>query len=231
VTNEELILARCIVPVLGLHPDGGCGPFLGTGFFVLEDHHLLTCAHVLKPWKGAYGITAQEDPPRLYGAEPIAVDEKRDLALLRVKDYTPEKPLSLVDEPEVTLNKLVSCYECGTTVVAGGNINLCPAFRLGNVSRVRDLTSRFGPAGDDMLELSFPALKGASGAPVLGWLPPFPVWGVVTANVSYELLPVQVEEIVDDKGQITEETKFYLPQALAIGVRVIRQFFAQRKKK
>jgi len=231
VADEELIPALCIVPVVGLHPDGGCGPFLGTGFFVFRDHHLLTCAHVLKPWKGKYGISAQEDSPKLYAAEPIAIDEKKDLALLKVKDYTPVKLLPLIDESDITLNQLVSCFEYGTTIVAGGTIDFSPANRLGNVTRVRDLTSRFGPAGDHMLELSFPALKGASGAPVLGWRPPFPVWGVVTANVSYELLPVQVETVVDHKGQITEETKFHLPQALAIGARVIRQFFVECEKK
>ena len=74
-----------------------------------------------------------------------------------------------------------------------------------------------------MLELSFPALKGASGAPVLSNAS-FELLGVVKANVSYELLPAQIESIQDEAGVVTEETKFFLPQALAVNVTIVREF-------
>ena len=74
-----------------------------------------------------------------------------------------------------------------------------------------------------MLELSFPASKGASGAPILSNTN-FELWGVIKANVGYELLPAQIESIFDESGIVEEQTKFYLPQALAVNVTVVREF-------
>ena len=78
-----------------------------------------------------------------------------------------------------------------------------------------------------MLELSFPALKGASGAPIMEWLPPFKLWGIVKVNIRAELIPAQIETVVNGQGKIEEETKFYLPQALAIHVKHIRQLVTE----
>jgi hypothetical protein len=77
-----------------------------------------------------------------------------------------------------------------------------------------------------MLELSFPALRGASGAPVLSNLT-FRLWGIITANVAYHLLPVQIEHVWDDEGQITEETRFLLPQAIAVHVKHLQAMLQQ----
>lgn len=209
-----------VVPIVGLDDDESCGPFLGTGVFVSENF-LVTCNHVLEQWQGKYGV-AIEAKSRNFCAEVIKTDKNHDLALLNVKDYQPPHWVSLEDESEIVLNKLVMCFEYGTTVTAGQMIHFSPANRIGNVTRFRNLTDRFRGAGDKMLELSFPALKGASGAPVIDCQPPFKLWGIITANIGYELIPAHVESIVDDSGNISEETKFYLPQALAINVRHVR---------
>ena len=74
-----------------------------------------------------------------------------------------------------------------------------------------------------MLELSFPALKGASGAPVITWKPPFRLWGILSQNVARELHPAQVEKVLDEGGNMTEETRFYLPLGLAIHVKHVRK--------
>ncbi len=57
--------------------------------------------------------------------------------------------------------------------------------------------------------------------------PPFKLWGIVKANWSTELMPAQVETIHDGKGNIEEETKYYLPQALAIHVKHVRELIAK----
>ena len=77
-----------------------------------------------------------------------------------------------------------------------------------------------------MLELSFPALKGASGAPVLS-NGSFELLGVIKANVGYELLPAQIESIHDQSGTVMEETKFFLPQGLAVNVAEVRNFLLE----
>ena len=107
--------------------------------------------------------------------------------------------------------------------MSGTSITLNPATRLGNVTRDLDLTELYGPAGRRMLELSFPALKGASGAPVLS-NGNFELWGVIKANVGYELLPAQIESVRDQSGTVLEETKFYLPQALAVNRAEVEHF-------
>lgn len=73
-----------------------------------------------------------------------------------------------------------------------------------------------------MLEVSFPALRGASGAPVFTWTPPYSMFGVLSQNYARELHPAQVERIVGDNGEMQEEQRFYLPQGLAVHVRHVR---------
>lgn len=215
-----------VVPVVGLHEDGGCGPFLGTGIFVGEKATLVTCNHVLAGWPGNYGIAIQAEE-RLASANVIIREPNTDLALLDVPDYRPPHTVPTEEDENLTLNNLVVCFEYGTTITAGQAISFSPANRLGNVTRFRNLRDLFGEAGNQMLELSFPALKGASGAPIMEWRPPFKLWGIVKANVSNELLPVQVETVVDEAEQLQEETKFYLPQALAIHVKHIRHLISR----
>jgi hypothetical protein len=65
----------------------------------------------------------------------------------------------------------------------------------------------------ESLELSYPALKGASGAPVvvLDGVDRYKVAGVLVANVQYELLPVQTYFYKDESGANEEKTHYYLP--------------------
>ena len=79
---QEIVPSLCVVPIVGLNDDGGCGPFLGTGFFAGERKRLVTCDHVLAKWDGAYGISAHEDAPRLYRSSPILRKAGVDLACL-----------------------------------------------------------------------------------------------------------------------------------------------------
>lgn len=59
------------------------------------------------------------------------------------------------------------------------------------------------------------------------WRPPFKLWGIVKANISAELMPAQVETLVDEQGNVEEETKFYLPQALAVHVKHVRKLISE----
>ena len=70
-----------VVPVLGVHEDGGNGPFLGSGVFVGEKAILVTCHHVLDGWEGEYGVVIEAED-RLVRAEVITREPSTDLALL-----------------------------------------------------------------------------------------------------------------------------------------------------
>lgn len=153
-----------------------------------------------------------------------------DLALLEVPDYPSKPGIRLAGDSEIVHNVSVACFEYSTFLLRGLEYDLLgrefdfrPATRIGNVTRYVDLSNEYGEAGVDMLELSFPALKGASGAPVVSTMQEdMRLWGIIKANVSRELLPAQVLTVVDEKNQITEETRFYLPQAIAVHVMHLR---------
>lgn len=213
-----------IVPILGLLANGNI-KFLGSGSFVLPGPLLLTADHVIRDWPGGLAISHMQQLDRLFRAEIVRRDQGSDLAALRVTGYVPPSPISLAEDQEIQPNVPVVCFEYSTTVTSGGIITPAPATRLGNVTRAINLTDKYGLAGEDALELSFPALRGASGAPVLA-NNGFRLWGIVIANVSYHLLPSQIESVLDDTGTVTEETRFMLPQGIAVHVKHARQLLA-----
>ena len=217
--------SETVVPIFGVEESNAAGllgkyVFLGTGVFAGKQPLLVTAEHVVRDWKGAFAITTIPNTNNIMPAKLIIQNRDADLALLEVRDYPIEKALQLAQDDEITLNQFVYCLEYSTTQAQGKAIHLSPATRLGNVTRLLNLTDRHGQAGEDALELSFPALRGASGAPIIS--NSFRVWGIVIANVSYHLLPVQIESVLDEKNKILEETRYLLPQALAVHVKHLR---------
>jgi hypothetical protein len=139
-----------------------------------------------------------------------------------VPAYTPPSVLSIPGHLEIIPNQAIVTFEYGPTRTLGKAITLSPATRIGNVTRVIDLRSVHGLAGDEALELSFPALRGASGAPVMKNAD-YTLWGVIIANVSYHLLPAQIETVLTEDGTMVEETRFMMPQAVPVNVKHVRQ--------
>ena len=214
--------SEAIVPVFGINESTNEKVFLGTGAFVGEPPLLVTADHVVRDWNGPFGIVKLPVVTRHpIQANLVARNQDVDLALLEVPDYRPEWTLELAKDSEITSNKGVACLEYSTTHSCEGVIHLSPATRMGNVTRLRDLREQYGQAGEDALELSFPALRGASGAPVIS-NSNYHLWGIVIANVSYHLLPSQIVTVLDEKNRILEETQFLLPQGVAVHVRHLR---------
>ena len=81
------------------------------------------------------------------------------------------------------------------TPIANSNsyeVNENISSRIGNLVRISNDSIR----DFNTLELSYPALKGASGAPVLDMESGdgIKVFGLIISNVDYELMPVQTLE-------------------------------------
>ena len=229
--------SKAIVPVVGVGETDPLGKyaFLGTGAFVGQQPLLVTCDHVIENWNKSFAIAILPDRVPLgtcdiHQAKLVARNPNADLALLEVPGYSPEEALQLAEDSEISMNIPVVCLEYSqiSTIQVGEEkaLHFQPVTRLGNVTRLRYLEDMFGQAGEGMLKLSFPALRGASGAPVLSNLT-FHLWGIVKANVAHHLLPVQMERVWDDKDQITEEIHFLLPQALAVHVKHLRAMLEQ----
>ncbi len=218
--------SQSIVPVVALVPSEGFR-LLGTASFVVEGDLLLTADHVIGEWRGEIGICLQTTPVTVHKATTILRDNQHDIALLRVTGYKAPRPLSVPTDIPYHLNQFVAAFEFGSSVQTSERLHLSPATRIGNITRILDLQDRFGPGGESMLELSFPALKGASGAPVITNDGRFAILGMLVANVGYHLLPVQVETVLDQRNEILEEIKYLLPQALAVNSRHIAAAIAR----
>jgi hypothetical protein len=224
-----------VVPIFGVE-SGRTGPFLGTGSVVGDGSILLTANHVTTAWTGPLGILPMRDltrPP--YPITLIDRDPAHDLALLRITEYRPPRPLKL-EFDDISENTTLMTYEYGTTRQRGNNITLNPATRIGHMTRRLGPGDGLGALTDEAIELSFPALRGASGAPVMiNELAAYSllgkeilgVIGVVIANASYHLAPAQIEEVLNADNTSYGETRFMLPQGLAVSVRHIRAMYEQ----
>jgi hypothetical protein len=71
-------------------------------------------------------------------------------------------PLASAQRQSDTCNRQFSSLEYGTTLTLGKNIHFAPDTRLGNITRIFNQPDPNGEAGKNMLELSYPALRGAT---------------------------------------------------------------------
>lgn len=211
-----------IVAILGID-EAKRTHFLGTGTFVYLSHFLVTAEHVVRESMGSFTVAVPV--PGLenatFPAQVVARHREVDLALLEVAGYSPNRAVQLADDSEIVTNRAVFCFGYSTTRNGGGQMQFAPTTRFGNVTRCLHLGDIFGGAGEDILELSFPALRGASGAPIIS-NSTLHLWGIVIQNMPYQLLPARIEGALDADDQIYEEPRFMLPRALAVRVRYLR---------
>jgi hypothetical protein len=219
----QINLAEIIVPIFGFSNAEKQWLFLGTGVFCGTPPLLVTADHVLGNMYDAVKIQVV-DSKTFYRASSVRRQPSVDLALLEIENYIPRLSCQLAKDEEIVFNKPIYCYEYGTTRTLGKQIEVSPATRMGNVTRIRNLQDMYGIKGEAMLELSFPALRGASGSPILDIAQDIKVWGIVVANISYHLMPAQIETVTREDGSVDEEVKFLLPQALAVNVKHLRHF-------
>jgi hypothetical protein len=210
-----------IVPLFGTKDDDFI--FLGTAFFVGKHGLLATAAHVLRGFTHSK-IGPMNSDAGLFDAVVVDQDDYRDLALLRVNSYVPKRVLWPAFDVPFYANQSLMTFEYGTTEVIGKRISLNPATRLGNMTRQFNMLDILGGAGELAMELSFPALRGASGAPVIK-AGSSAVWGIIVANHSSELLPHQIERVIDSKNRLEETIRFMLPQAVAVNINHLKVMF------
>jgi len=218
----EMQPADVILPLLSLHPNGTFHEFLGTGFFVGAEPRFVTALHNVEGVGEHFGIVHVNDLQHIYPASVRHSDPENDIAILEVFDYRPTKRLALSTGEDVFLNLPVICYEYGTTVTRGRETQLSAATRVGNITRVIGKLDILGRSLTKALEVSFPALRGASGAPILTD-ESFMVVGMIVGNMSYHLMPAQIETVTDAAGKTVEEVKYMLPLAIAVHAESLRK--------
>ena len=212
-----------VVPLFGLNDRGTPLQFLGTGLFTGREPHLLTCDHVLRQWPGPVGIALTSRGNAIFLGTPLLRDEVRDLAILRVPGYVPQNvfPFFTGDYPE---NFPVISLDYAGSATVGGELQILINTRHGGIIRRHRQFDRLGDVGARALELSFPALSGASGAPVLA--PSiFVALGLVRDNVTHVLNHTQLEPMFDQANNRVEHGEYPLPAALAIDASHLQAFF------
>jgi hypothetical protein len=220
---------RAIFPIIKSYKDNAYSPlysFIGTGFFISGNGEFLTAKHVFEsnPLSEGqhYKIINISGGIKPFPVSEITLSEKYDIAIGKLKDM-PESicPLEISNENQ-PMNLDILTVEFSATrskKMENGQIalELRPSFRKGNV--ISYYQSDFPEALQTWsLELSFPALKGASGAPVVIERNGLVV-GMIVQNIEKELLPAHTEKIVSEyNGNIKEEveTKYFMPNGKAI---------------
>jgi hypothetical protein len=205
------------------------GWFLGTGFFVDHEGGFLTARHNLDGVDCGpdeqIAVAFWEDPVRVLPVATVRLSDQFDIAYGHVSEPENIVPLTIasskpmINEDILTLEFSNVAPERGEDGIA--RIMISATSHKGYVARGYQSTfAGTGPA--HVVEVSFPALKGASGAPVvverLGT-----VLGMLVANVERELLPAQVEVIEHGDGT-KEDRKYFLPRGLAIAWIHLRDF-------
>jgi hypothetical protein len=203
------------------HADGK-HTFLGTAFYFEHGGRTLaaTAAHCIPKDDNSRLCTVGDVLPlRLRFVSIGVLDSSLDLCLLVPADPPASVQLVLAGERLVEVTEPAYCYEYSTTSFKDGSWHINPASRVGNFVRLVQMEDRYGSAGKDMLEMSFPAIKGASGAPVIQIRDGQAiVVGVVVANAEHHLLPAHIETVLSNNNNLVEERKYFLPQALAVHV-------------
>lgn len=196
--------------------------FFGSCFYVTHGGKAWVCTaqHVIAGFSGKLIVVSQG---KQYPAKLAKEDPERDVAILEPEIQPGPISMSLSSSRQKAGNVPLIAYEYTTTEIKNGAFVLTPASRQGNCVRVVQMEDSFGLAGRDMLELSFPALKGASGAAVVELhAGEMIVHGMMVANAERHLLPAHIEAVLDEDNDIYEERKYFLPQAVAVNsIRII----------
>ena len=198
--------------------------FLGTGFAANLGNttFCVTAEHVTRDIEQAYIFDVwgpREEPfdrnQLLHSITPHKSDNSSDLAILNFCDFEPRS--SFGTDPMFDLcDPVLMTFEYSRSQVTEQNTNFMGGLRYGNCVnflREKDNSPR-------QLELSFPALKGASGAPVFKKVQgdsnatELHAVGVLTCNAQYELEPIQTYKYIGQDGE-EEITHYYLPAGIA----------------
>lgn len=232
----ELKPDRAIVPIVRYAPNKPISELLGTGFFVGDEAtiHLITAKHVFSgsPLNDSeeYALVFNDGKGiGIISLSHIRVALDFDVAVCSVaRSLLPlAVPLAIatMDPP---LNQDVFSYEYSSTSIektaTGFHVSFEPHAHKGNI--VRSYVSKFPERiATASLLTSYPALQGASGAPVISASQnkkQFSVAGMLVANAERHLLPAQVVKI-EDGAEYRETTSYFLPYGKAISWSVLAE--------
>lgn len=212
-----------VLPILELRGDGTPEDVLGTGFVLAPKGIIVTARHVLagRPADGNSLVVAieayDESVLEFRQIRRVALSSNADVAIAELGSVDGLRMLNL-NRGEVATNVDVIAVDHSSTHVITNErgirtVRFSPGTLKGNI--VRHYISDFGAhRGMRCFDTSFPALRGASGSPVLVQ-PGFAVAGMLVANVERHLLPAHILTVQEGDSTI-EEVRYYLPFGRAL---------------
>jgi hypothetical protein len=225
---------RGILPIVKYRsgPEPEILELLGTGFIVADPPVCVTAAHVLKSKLAVNeflgcAFIPQKGQKRIGSINIYHSNSQVDIAAFGVKGLEGIFSFAVLDK-KIETNVDVLTYEFSSSGFRSDNrgerkFGFGAATHKGNV-----MCHYFGdfPAQSniEMLDTSFPALQGASGAPVVR-ASDRAVAGMLVANHERHLLPAQTVKVTDGDGA-REEISYFLPTGRAIASPVLARVLA-----
>ena len=209
---------------------------LGTGFFINANGVLLTAKHIFNGYdenKENLLVMFVDRNEKIHNVKPTIIhkSKKYDIAALKIEAtnnaYFKVGNKSLhnnIDYMTVEFSR-ISFTRNDSTGLQTTFFN--PSCRKGNI--VTTYISEWPePAPTKIIEVSFPVLQGASGAPLFECNDPWNVIGMITHSIQYELTPAQTT-LVHDGDNYSEEIRYFLPVGRAIHFEHLFEFIDELK--
>jgi Trypsin-like peptidase domain len=224
---------RAILPIFELCETREPVALAGTGFLLGPPTTLVTAGHVLKtplPDGHSFGVAfPSANGPTLARLAPgnIRFSRRWDVAAVPRTEHPDLQTFKLQPQRLPETDDVVAFDYSGTRFeLREGRRHaiLEPLTHKGNLMRWYACDAP-GWEGMPAWDTSFPALQGASGAPVMA-LRSGGIVGMLLANRERHLVPAQVVRIQSADGEL-EDVKYYLPIGLAIRAVAIGEFLQE----
>jgi hypothetical protein len=197
--------------------------YLGVAYHFNDIGNIATCAHVVKALQEGETLFALEMHGENLGFEvkDVLCHPKYDFAVGWVdrKNY---EVIPLHGKREVFIGDDVMAYGFTNNGIIDGRLDTVPRLFKGHI--VRTHTSPILPDARSTCELSFPALKGFSGTPLLFSKPKLSMAGMVFSNYESTIELYQYTEIEGKNEKYSEKVHKVIELGVAHSAYDIRVF-------
>lgn len=221
---DQINFGRYLLPLLVVklnqHGAGSLLRYAGVAFYLQSDSLLATCKHIIESVAPGETLVAKNlqtgDIEILY---EIKTHPKADFALCRTMSPAPHDYFRHLLTP-VQLGTDIQALGFTAAGAEGKNLMVDARLLKGYVSRLSETATR--PDARSTLELSFPSLRGFSGAPVID--AKNQLIGMLFSNHESTIELFKYEEVDDEKSRYRESVHRVQEFGLVQPIADIRRF-------
>jgi len=195
---------HCLLPLFamdladGIPQDPKKSRYIGVSFHFNDMGNIATCSHIVQSLQANESLVGVEmyGECLCYKVEDIRCHKKYDFAVGRV-GRTNYRPVAIHGKKDIYIGANLMAYGFTSNQVQNSKEEIHPRLFKGHV--VRTHHEPILPVSKSTCEISFPSLKGFSGAPLLFDKEEASVAGMLFSNFESSITLHQLTEI-DDKG-------------------------------